>query len=413
MKILFVHQNFPGQFLHLAPALAARGHEVGVLTMRTGLPKVWQGVRIATYRVQRGSTQGIHPWLVDLESKVIRGEAAFRAALAMRKAGYEPDVVIAHPGWGESLFLKDVWPRARLGIYCEFHYRASGADVGFDPEFPATDPGDPCRIRLKGVNNLLHFQAADAGLSPTRWQADSFPDAFRPRISVMHDGIDTDRVAPDPSAFFELAEAEAPLRLVPGDEIITFVNRNLEPYRGYHVFMRMLPEILRRRPGARVVIVGGDGLSYGAPAPGGRSWKDVFLDEVRARIDPARVHFTGRLPYERYLALLRVSAVHVYLTYPFVLGWSLLEAMSAGCAIVASDTPPVREAIVHGETGRMAGFLDVAALADEVCGLLEDPGARVRLGAAAREHARRHYDLRTVCLPGQVAWAESVADARD
>lgn len=413
MKILFVHQNFPGQFVHLAPALAARGHEVGVLTMRTGLPRVWQGVRIAVYRPQRGSTQGVHPWLVDLESKVIRGEAAFRAALAMRAAGYEPDVVIAHPGWGESLFLKDAWPRARLGIYCEFHYRASGADVGFDPEFPATDPGDPCRIRLKGVNNLLHFQAADAGLSPTRWQADSFPEAFRQRISVMHDGIDTERVAPDPRASFELAQADPPLRLVPGDEVITFVNRNLEPYRGYHVFMRMLPEILRRRPGARVVIVGGDGVSYGAAAPGGRSWKDVFLDEVRERIDPERVHFTGRLSYERYLALLRVSTVHVYLTYPFVLGWSLLEAMSSGCAIVASDTPPVREAIVHGETGRLADFFDVAGLADEVCCLLEDPAARARLGTAAREHARRHYDLRTVCLPGQVAWAESVAGAGD
>jgi glycosyltransferase involved in cell wall biosynthesis len=410
VKVLFVHQNFPGQFRHLAPALAARGHEVSALAMRSGLPPAWRGVRLTGYRAARGSTEGIHPWVGDFESKVIRGEAAFRAALAMRAQGYEPDVVVAHPGWGESLFLKEVWPRARLGIYCEFHYRAEGADVGFDPEFPARDPGDACRVRIKNVNNLLHFETADAGLSPTRWQADSFPAAFRPRISVVHDGIDTETVAPDPAAAFTFSAEGRTLSLGRGDEVITFVNRNLEPYRGYHVFVRALPEILARRPRAQVVIVGGDGVSYGARPPQGRTWKDLFFDEVKDRIDLRRVHFTGHLPYERYLALLQVSTVHVYLTYPFVLGWSLLEAMSAGCAIVASDTPPLREAISHGENGRLFGFFDRAALADEVCGLLADPAARARLGAAARQAAQLRYDLRSVCLPGQLAWVESLRE---
>jgi glycosyltransferase involved in cell wall biosynthesis len=406
MRILFVHQNFPGQFRHVAPALAARGHDVSALTMRADVPPAWQGVRVIGYRASRGSTPGIHPWVGDFESKVIRGEAAFRAALALQQKGYRPDVVVAHPGWGESLFLKEVWPDAPLGIYCEFHYRAHGADVGFDPEFPSSDPGEACRIRVKNANNLLHFETADAGLAPTRWQADGFPERFRSRITVMHDGIDTEAVAPAPGASFTVDAPEGALRLVPGDEVLTFVNRNLEPYRGYHVFMRALPAILERRPRARAVIVGGDGVSYGSRPPTGRTWKSVFLDEVRDRLDLSRVHFTGTLPYARYLSLLQVSAVHVYLTYPFVLGWSLLEAMSAGCAIVASDTPPVREAIRHAQTGRLFDFFDRDALADEVCALLDDPAGRARLGAAAREEARRRYDLARVCLPGQIAWVE-------
>ncbi len=414
MNILFVHQNFPGQFKHLAPALARQGHRVLAMTMRRVDPGLWQGVRIVPYGAQRGTTPGIHAWVQDFETKAIRGEACFRAALALQREGFEPDVIVAHPGWGESLFLKQVWPRARLGIYCEFFYQAQGADSGFDPEFPAADPaGDGCRLRLKNLNNLLHFEIADAGLSPTQWQASTFPAAFRDRITVIHDGIDTEAVAPRPDVSLTL---NGSLKLERGEEIITFVNRQLEPYRGYHVFMRALPEILRRRPQARVMIVGGEGVSYGAaPDPqrhGQRSWKRIFADEVRPRMadaDWARVHFLGNLPYQQFVPLLQLSAVHVYLTYPFVLSWSLLEAMSAGCAIVASDTAPLREAIVHGETGRLVDFFDCAALTDQVCALLEDPAERVRLGRQARAFARDHYDLKSVCLPRQLAWVSALA----
>ena len=197
MKILFVHQNFPGQFKHLAPALAACGrHTVLAMTMQKNAPAEWQGVRLVPYGATRGTTPNVHPWVSDFETKTIRGEAAFRAALALRESGFTPDVIIAHPGWGESLFLKEVWPGARLGIYCEFFYHASGADVGFDPEFPSRDPGEACRLRLKNLNNLLHFEAADAGISPTHWQASTFPQPFRERIEVVHDGIDTEAIAP-------------------------------------------------------------------------------------------------------------------------------------------------------------------------------------------------------------------------
>ena len=409
MNILFIHQNFPGQFKFLAPALVQQGHQVRALLVNKTDAQTWEGVTLVPYQTQRGSTPAIHPWLIDFETKTIRGEACFRAALALKDGGFTPDVIIAHPGWGESLFLKEVWPSAKLGIYCEFYYHARGADMGFDPEFVARDAGEVCRLQLKNLNNILHFEVADAGISPTHWQASTFPEPFRSSISVIHDGIDTAYLLPNPAASLTL---NGQLTLTKADEIITFVSRNLEPYRGYHIFMRALPALLKQRPQARVVIVGGDDVSYGARAEAGTTWKSVFIDEVRAQIADAdwqRVHFVGHIAYVPFITLLQLSTVHVYLTYPFVLSWSLLEAMSIGCAIVASDTAPLREAIVHDETGRLVDFFDQHALVDEVCQLLEDATLRERLGNNARAFAIKQYDLKTCCLPKQLAWVQALA----
>jgi glycosyltransferase involved in cell wall biosynthesis len=353
---------------------------------------------------------------VDFETKTVRAEACFRAALALQHEGFTPDAILAHHGWGESLFLKEVWPRARLGIYAEFYYLNDGADTNFDPEFAKRDPGDRCRLRLKNLNNLLHFDLADAGLSPTRWQASTFPEPFRSRITVAHDGIDTALLQPREDARVSFKQSDGSVvTLDRQQEVVTFVNRNLEPYRGYHIFMRALPALLRQRPHARVVIVGGDQVSYGsAPDPavhGAASWREVFLTEVRSQIpdaDWSRVHFAGHLPYEAFIPLLQVSTVHVYLTYPFVLSWSLLEAMSLGCAIVGSDTAPVREVIEQDRTGRLVDFFDPAALVKAVGELLDAPTERQRLGRAARALAQERFDLHRVCLPQQLAWAESL-----
>ena len=411
MNILFVHQSFPGQFKFLAPALVQKGHNVLALTLQAFGCRNWQGVKIINYSVCRGTASDVHPWVSDFETKTIRGEACFRAALKLKSEGFCPDVIVAHHGWGESLFLKEVWPQTRLGLYCEFYYQPRGWDVGFDPEFPSQDPdGDVCRLRLKNLNNLLHLEVADAGISPTHLQASSFPDSFRSKITVVHDGIDTKAVAPDPEVRLII---NGKLTLTKRNEIITFVNRNLEPYRGYHTFMRAVPDILKRRPNARILLVGGDGVSYGARPDNEKysysSWKDIFINEVRPQIsdqDWSRVHFFGNLSYEQFIPLLQISSVHVYLTYPFVLSWSLLEAMSVGCAIVASDTEPLHEAIEHDVTGRLVNFFDVKALSQEVCSLLSDNCSRERLGAAAASFARKTYDLRAVCLPKQIAWVE-------
>ena len=413
MNILFIHQNFPSQFKYLAPALAANPeNSVVAMTMQKPNVSEWQGIKLKPYATSRRSTPNVHPWIVDFETKTIRGEAAFRAALDLKSEGYMPDLIIAHPGWGESLFLKDVWPDAKLSIYCEFYYHARGADIGFDPEFPVKDEGDVCRLHLKNLNNLLHLQTADAGISPTHWQANTFPEPFRSNITVVHDGIDTEVIAPNPSASLTFNNN---IILTKSDEVITFVNRNLEPYRGYHIFMRALPEILARRPNARVLIVGGDDVSYGTRPEGGENWKDIFVAEVRPQISDAnwaRVHFLGKIPYEYFIPLLQLSSVHVYLTYPFVLSWSLLESMSVGCAIVASNTQPLKEVITHNETGRLVDFFSPTAIAAEVCGLLETPQERARLGANARKFAVENYDLNSVCLPAQIKWVNSLLEVK-
>ena len=410
MRILFIHQNFPAQFKHLAPALAKDpNNQVVAMTMRPNQPKVWQGVNLVSYGAKRGSTANIHPWVVDIESKVIRGEAAFYAALALKKSGFTPDVIIAHCGWGESLFVKDVWPQAKLAIYSEFYYHAKGADVGFDPEFPSTLI-EECRIRVKNTNNLLHFEVADAGLSPTYWQASTFPQAFRGKITVIHDGIDTQAIAPNAQVSMRFEQPQGAVTLTKQDQVITFVARNLEPYRGYHIFMRALPQILQDNPQAKVLIIGGDGVSYGKEAPNGQTWKNIFLDEIKDKLDMSRVFFLGQVPYPQFIALLQLSRVHIYLTYPYVLSWSLLEAMSAACTIVASNTPPLKEAIIDGQTGRLVDFFDGVALAKVVNELLNDTDQAEYLSKNARVFAQQHYDLQTVCLPRQLAWVEGLVN---
>lgn len=410
MRILFIHQNFPGQFKFLAPALAANSHhEVRVLSMSSKVASGWGGIKVHHYQLKRGTTDLIHPWVLDTEAKVIRADACFHAALKLKEEGYSPDVIVAHPGWGESLFLKEVWPHAKLGIYCEFFYHTSGADVGFDPEFLSHDAGEPCRLRMKNVNSLMHFDIADAGISPTVWQASTFPEPFRSKISVIHDGIDTDAICPNPHVALTLG---GQLRLTKDDEVITFVNRNLEPYRGYHIFMRALPTILARRPNARVLIVGGDDVSYGAKAPEGRTWKEIFLREVTPLLAPSdleRVHFLGHIPYNVFIPLLQLSTLHIYLTYPFVLSWSLLEAMSAGCAILASDTQPLHEAIIDGKTGCLVNFFDVDALAEKAVQMLADKELRQNLGQQARRFTQENYDLQRICLPRQLAWVDQLS----
>lgn len=420
MNLLFIHQNFPGQFKHLAPALAARGHRVVALTMQKVKETRWQGVELVPYAVTQGSTPGTHPWVVDFETKIIRAEGAFRACLTLKEQGFTPDAIIAHPGWGESLFLKEVWPKAKLGIFCEFFYLAEGADTGFDPEFPVEDvAGNNCRLKLKNLNNYMHFDVADAAIAPTVWQASTFPETFRSKITVVHDGIDTDAIQPNPKVQLKLRRnaSNEPLVLTRDDEVITIVNRNLEPMRGCHIFLRALPKLLQERPNAQVIIVGGDGVSYGAKPTveknGAASWKQVFINEVRGQItdaDWARVHFVGQVPYANFLTLLQLSTVHVYWTYPFVLSWSLIEAMSAGAAIVASDTAPLREVIQHGENGLLVDFFSVDGLVERVCTLLDDPDQRARLGTAARAAAVAGYDLTTKCLPKQLAWVEALAN---
>lgn len=395
MNILFVHQNFPGQFRHVAPYLAQRGHKVVALGQAdaAALP----GVHMVRYRVMRGNAVEVHPLAREFETKVLRAEACAEAASALKAQGFTPDVIFSHPGWGESMYLKAVFPQARLVCLMEFYYQARGQDMGFDPEFPMPGWRDEARLQAKNANLLLAMEAMDLGIAATPWQKQVLPQWASDKTEVLHEGIDTNEVAPDPSA--EVFLPNRNVRVRPGDEVLTYVARNLEPVRGYHIFMRALPRILRLRPQARVFIVGGDGVSYGA-APQGKTYRQQYLEEVGQQLDPARVHFMGKVPRNVFLRLMQVTRCHAYLTYPFVLSWSMLEAMSAGAVVVGSDTAPVRDVIRHGENGLLTDFFDVDELADTVAEVLGRPQQYAQLGQAARRTVVEGYDLNRVCLPG-------------
>ena len=411
MRILFLHQNFPGQFVHIARALQrAGGHDLLALTDAANKqPDIIPAHR---YAFEPIGLAGIHPPGQNFALRVQRGAAVARALAQLRDGGFKPDLILGHLGWGETLYVKDVFPATPLAVHAEFYYSAEGADANFDPEFKSgNDLAARIMLRSKNAAILQALADCDHAITPTLWQASRLPEAFRHKATVLHEGIDTARVKPDRHARLRLQRANVELK--PGDEVITFVNRNLEPYRGYHIFMRALPAILKARPEARAVIVGGDSVSYGAPAPTGKSWKQIFLDEVAPALPMDRVHFTGKVPYADYLRLMQISAAHVYLTYPFVLSWSMLEAMSAGAPVIASRTAPVTEVIEHGVNGLLFDFFDAKALAETVIEALAKPKALRPLRARARETIASRYDLASVCLPQWLRFVENAARTGD
>ena len=393
-KFLFIHQNFPGQFIHVAAELVRLGHEVVALGIK-GRPL--PGVKYLRYLPKAPSKVSEVEASIDFETKIVRGTACAQVMAKLKKDGFTPDVIVAHPGWGESLFCKDVWPAARLVMFAEFFYRAEGTDYNFDPEFTHDTLAGRLRLRIKNTVHLHALHAADAIYSPTEWQKSQLPTEYLPKTRVIFDGIDTHIVKPEPQAFIHLKREN--LKLTARDEVITFVNRNLEPYRGFHIFMRALPAILKARPKAHVLLVGRDEVSYGSMPQQGKNWREVMVAEVGAQLPMERVHFLGGLEYKDYLRVMQISSCHVYLTYPFVLSWSCLEAMSAGKVVIASSTPPVREVIEHGKNGLLFDFFDVAGLSGQVIAVLESPQAYAALGQAARKTVLARYDLKTRCLP--------------
>lgn len=384
MRILVIHQNFPGQFGHLVRAWAARpGWQVRALG-RQGAPGLPGFGQLLRYPLPRAGRADQHPYLGQFENAVLHGQSAARAMLRLRRAGFKPDVILAHPGWGESLYAKDVFPDARLIHLCEWYYGPEGADMGFDPEF-AVGLDDRARARTWNAQHTLSLLECDAAVSPTHWQRGRYPVALRDKIVVQHEGIDTQALGPDPRATFTTF-SEVTLRA--GDPVVTYVARNLEPYRGFHVFMRALEKIQRAHPRCHALIVGGDEASYGSGPKAAAHWREHMLKEVR--LDATRTHFIGRVPRAHYLRVLKVSACHVHLTYPFVLSCSLLEAMACAVPIVASDTAPVREAIQYDRTGKLVDFFDIARIAEAVLDNLAQPEEARRMGRHAMHHVQRY-----------------------
>jgi glycosyltransferase involved in cell wall biosynthesis len=388
MQILFIHQSFPGQFGHLAMQLASQPDNRVVFLTQAGTELDLPNVFKATFKQTRVARKETHPYLHNLENAVLQGQAAYRTGLSLKQQGFEPDIIYGHSGFGASMYMKDLYPKVPCMGYFEWFYHAYGSDVGFDPAEEVTID-DECRIRTKNMAILQELYSCDAGVSPTYWQHSQFPLEFRNKIRIIHDGVDTRACRPD--ANVKLVLPDVKLDLSEAEEIVTYVGRGMEPYRGFPQFMAAVSLLLKRRPKCHVVIVGGDGIAYGKPHPSGKSFREVMLEKYP--FDMKRVHFTGPLAYGLYRKVLQASSVHVYLTRPFVLSWSMLEAMSCGCTLVASDTPPVREVVHDGQNGLLFDFLKPQELTDRIEEALDDKTRRAMLGSNARQTIKDNYDV--------------------
>ena len=408
MRALFVHQNFPGQYRHVAPALA-RLPGTQVVALGENASDELPGVRHVRYKSPTTGGGETHRYVRRLENAVFRGQQVARAALVMKERGFTPDFIACHPGWGEGLYLRDVWPQARMLFYYEYYYTSTGGDVGFDPPGAPVEIDDACRVRTLNANHLLCLQVSDWGHTATQWQASRFPDWVRQRLSVVHEGVDTRAIRRNRAPSFLLPNGRT---LQSDNEVVTFIGRGLEPYRGFPTFMRALPDILARRPAAQVVLVGGDDPHYGSKPKDGGTWREIMLAELGGRLDLSRVHFTGKIPHAALQSLLSLSSAHVYLTYPFVLSWSMLEAMANECLIIGSATPPVQEVIEDGRNGLLVDFHSPAQVAEAVVKALADPAAHAPLRAAARRTIVERYDLQDTCLPQLLRLIDDVAAGR-
>ena len=407
-NILFLHQNFPGQFFHLSVYLARNlGWSVVGMGDATNIASRKRLPHITTigYTHQRTQAAG-HVYLRELEEQVRRGQSVIKAFLRLQEKGFTPHIICSHPGWGESLFLREAFPHSKIVTYCEFFYGAENRDFGFDPEFTRPSLDHSCRLRLRNTVHLLAMESSDHLWASSQWQAGMLPSFQRPACSIIHEGVDTDIACPNPDAHFH----HEGLNLTAKDSVLTYVARNLEPYRGFHIFMRALPEIMECNPQSQVIIVGGDDVSYGTHPADGENWRTRMLAEVGANLPLERIHFVGKLPYRRYLSLLQISSAHVYMTYPFVLSWSCLEAMSVGCTVIASKTQPVEEVIRHGVNGLLVDFFDYSALAQQVSSILQHPDEFLAIRQEARKTIRERYDLHRICLPRQVSMVRSLSE---
>lgn len=361
------------------------------------------GIRSIQIQPTRLSGHPTHHYVQSLENAVLLGQAAYRACVGLRNEGFVPDLIYAHAGFGSGLYIKDVFPDSPVIGHFEWFYRSYGSDVDFLSRDDVSED-EALRIRTKNAELLLELTQCDQGICPTSFQMDQFPEEFHNKLHVIHEGIDTSYFAPGDRGQLALDD----LQLGGDVEIVTYATRGMEPYRGFPQFMRALTTLQKLRPRLHAVIVGADAINYGKPRDDGKSWGEAMLEEL-SDLDITRVHFTGSLPVESYRRVLRASHAHVYLTVPFVLSWSLLEAMSTGCSVVGSATAPVCEVVKDDETGFLTDFFDSFALANRISEVLDNQSHATDIGQAARSYMVEHYDLAAI-LPSHIRLATHVLD---
>ncbi len=401
MNILFIHRNFPGQFRHLVSHFASSADNTVVSICQSRAPGIWDQqfatVYKSVYEPHSKTIKNCHSCLTRVENNVSNGQGVARCLFDLGNKGFKPDLVFAHIGWGEALYFKDVFPDVPLIGHCGSCYHGDEADVGFDPE-SSTTVDERMRIRTWNMAQLVSLAAIDAGVSPTRWQRDLYPPEFQQKIRVIHEGINTETVKPNKDQRLTLLNGTT---LTKDMEVVTYAAQGLGPHRGFHVFVKAAEELCRRRPRCHIVITSGEKTRYNKEL-NGPSYCEKLLKE--AAIDHDRVHFMGIVPYEIHLRILRVSSAHIYLTSPFVLSRSMMEAMAVQCVIIGSATPPVEEVIEDGRNGLLCNFFSSQQIADRVDQVLDHPLRMRHLGEEARRNIIEHYNVKDELAEYQKLW---------
>jgi glycosyltransferase involved in cell wall biosynthesis len=387
--IVFIHQNMPGQFKNICQALAKNEkNQVYFITKKktVSLPNVHRVV----YDLAREPTGGSHQYISGLDSHLLYGQAVARRLIALKENNVYPDIVFAHSGWGEALFVKEIFPKAKLVVFSEFYYESRFSDTAF------THKGDvpidtACKLVARNFHLTQSMMAADIIMTPTLWQKFVHPKILWPQILVLHEGISVDEIRANRQTSVTLPNGWT---LNKGDRVVTYVSRNLEPYRGFDVFFEAMRLLAKAAPDVRVVLIGGEDVSYGKRPPGGMSWRNLFLHQEGPPLHNAA--FLGRVPYPMFLDLLNIAKVHTYLTVPFVLSWSAMEAMALETLVVASATHPVREVITDGRTGLLCDYT-AQAVCDKVrAGLEMNTKKREKIGHLARRTIEQNYNFNTM-----------------
>lgn len=391
MRYLFVHQSFTAQYTHILRHLHEQGgHELVFIT--ANLHGETLGVRKVLYEVPPLGDLKVYPYLREFEHALRRADAVAKVARSLKELGYIPDIIIGHHGWGELLNLGDVYPGVPILGYFEFFYSMVGQDVGYDPEFES-DPELSIMVRLKNSVNLQALTQPGWGQTPTAFQRQTYPYWARRQISILHEGVDLEFCCPN-RQLYQRDFTIKNITIAPHEKLVTYASRDLEPYRGFHNFMRALPDILKERSDVQVIIIGNNGVSYGNPPKEGGCWRDVMIKELGDKIDYKRVHFLGWLSHQELISVFQRTNAHVYLTYPFVLSWSLREAIATGCPLIVSDTAPLQEYLKNGETAHFVSFLNPSHIAEGVLEMLENiPYAR-HLSYQARLFAEKKLSLK-------------------
>ena len=400
MNILFIHRNFPAQFKFLASELAKDADNNVIFLTNNTNTKSFANIKKVIYKLKRKVPQDCHRYLRFYEDSIIHGQAAAEAMISLKQSGFIPDVIYGH-SWGASMFCKDVFPNVPYIAYLEWYYNPINSDVDFGGK--VLDIDARANLACKNSHILKDLVSCDIGISPTYWQRDQFPKIFRDKIRVIHEGIDTDICVPDENVQFEIPNSD--IVLTRKDEVLTYATRGMEEYRGFPEFMKSASILMKQRPNLHVIIGGEDRVCYGRQIKND-TWKKKMLRELE--FDQNRLHFVGSLAYEDYIKLLQVSRVHVYLTYPFVLSWSFLEAMSAKCCIVASDTEPVREVSKDKYNAILTDFYDINSIVDKINEALEYPEKYEEIRCNARQTVLDKYDLKKL-LPEQVEFVKDIA----